>query len=475
MKKRGKPISPKVPTKLGGATDAYSNPIANIGFGTASKVNAGYYVADRISLDYQRLLFMYRGSWIVRAVVDTFAEDMLKDFPEIVSQIEPEEIDGLNRVVDQTLTLPKLVEACKWGRLFGGALAIIMLKGSDQYSLEKPLKIEDVLPDTYRGLIVVDRWSGVSPSMDLITDLDNPAEYGLPVYYDVTTEVGTTFRVHHSRVLRFTGRDLPIFEKQIQTYWGMSELEAVVEELKRRDYTASSIADLVSRSQVLVFKEPMLAQLLAGVNVTEQQYNDYVSRMSAVSQSIATNGILTLSEEGELQSHTYSFGGLAEIYNAFLLDISGACQIPVSRLYGRTITGLGQSGEGDLQVYYDTIEQKRKRELRPIFNKLLPVICMSTWGMVPDDLNYKFPPVRTMSNNERADLADKQSKPIIDAYNAGIIGRKTALQEYAQMSDSTGSFSNITDDMINSAEEEPQAMGESLLGEPGEEKQEPEK
>ena len=117
---------------------------------------------------------------------------------------------------------------------------------------------------------MVDRWSGVSPSSQLISDLDNPSEYGLPEFYDVTTEVNQNFRVHHSRCLRFTGRDLPLFERQIQTYWGMSEVECMLEDLKRRDFAAAGIADLISRANVMVVQNEMMAQLLSGVGLTQQ-------------------------------------------------------------------------------------------------------------------------------------------------------------------------------------------------------------
>ena len=296
----------------------------------------------------------------------------------------------------------------------------------------------------------------MNPSAELISDLDNPGEYGLPKFYEITTEVNQNFRVHHSRVLRFTGRDLPLFEKQIQTYWGMSEVEAVYQELQRRDLIVSGIADLVSRAHVMVMKEPMLAQMLSGVGLSQQMYVDYVTRLRAVSESISTNGILALSENGELQTQSYSFSGLSDIEQNMMMNVAGAAGYPVSKLFGRTVTGLGQTGEGDLQNYYDAIDQKRKRELRPIFDKLVPVMCMSQWGEVPEDLDFRFAPVRTVNDKERFDLAQTHTEPIIEAFNAGLIGRQTALRELKQGSDAHGLFTNITDAQIAAADDDVQ-------------------
>lgn len=426
----------------------YTNPLAGLGFGTPDPVNGGRRVDYRVSLDYQTLLNNWRGSWIVRAVVEAVPEDMLKSFPNLSCDLTPEEISKFDRVVDKTLTLDRLLEGLKWGRLFGGALAVIILAGESQKDLSKPLKLEDVGLNSYRGMIVLDRWSGVSPSGELNDDISDPDCYGLPKWYDVTTETSQNFTVHHTRCLRFVGRSLPLFEKQIQTYWGLSEVEAIYEDLQRRDYSAAAIANLIARANVMVIKEPMLAQMLSGVGLTQQQLQDHLMRVQAVSQSIGTNGLLTLGQDAEFFNSTYSFGGLSEVYQSFMLDVSGACGIPVSRLYGRTITGLGQSGEGDLQVYYDNIDVRRKRELRPILDKLISIICMSTFGEVPDDLDFTFPSIRSVTDDERASLADKTTKSIIDAYNADLLTKKEARSEMKQQADIIGLFTNITDEAV---------------------------
>ena len=93
------------------------------------------------------------------------------------------------------------------------------------------------------------------------------------------------------------------------------------------------------------------------------------------------------------------------MYESFMLDIAGACEIPVTRLFGRSPAGFNATGESDLTNYYDSIEEKQEAYLAPILDKLLPVIALSTWGMVPDDLDYEFNPLRKADPKENADLA----------------------------------------------------------------------
>lgn len=433
-----------------GVADMYANPRSNTGWGSTSQVNFGEYVPYRISLDYLQLLYAYRGSWIIRAVVDTIPEDMLKTWPKLLCDITPQERQAFERVVQETMSLQKMIENLKWGRLFGGSLAIIILSGEHQKDLSQPLVLEDVDLDSYRGLIVVDRWSGCNPSSDLVSNIDNPAEYGLPVHYEVTTEVNQNFKVHHSRVIRATGRDLPLFEKQIQTYWGMSEVEAGWQELQRTDAIKAGIADLVARANVLVVQEPMLAQMLSGVGLTQQQLQDYLLRMSAVSESITTNGVMALSEGSELFAHSYTFAGLRDIHDASMENVSGAFGMPMCKL-GRPNSGLGNTGEGELQIYEDSLTQKREHQVRPGFEKLMKIIAQSTWGRVPDDFDFRFAPIRTPTAKERAELGKSQIDPVVSLYDKGLRSAKKTLMELQRLSDENGLNVTISQEEIDAA------------------------
>jgi hypothetical protein len=88
---------------------------------------------------------------------------------------------------------------------------------------------------------------------------------------------------------------------------------------------------------------------------------------------------------------------------------------------------------------------------------------MSEWGEVPDDLDFKFPSVRVLTEEEKADMAEKGSAPVLAAYNAGVTGKKTTLKELRQLSDTSEIFSNITDEAIDQASDE-QEFGNELEG-----------
>ena len=70
-------------------------------------------------------------------------------------------------------------------------------------------------------------------------------------------------RVHHSRVLRFIGRELPYMEMQRESFWGASELEHIWDELQKRSATSANIAQLVFQANITTLKMSDFGESLA--------------------------------------------------------------------------------------------------------------------------------------------------------------------------------------------------------------------
>jgi phage-related protein (TIGR01555 family) len=154
------------------------------------------------------------------------------------------------------------------------------------------------------------------------------------------------------------------------------------------------------------------------------------------------------------ETKQYTFAGLSDVYEMFMLDVSGASEIPVTRLFGRSPAGMNATGESDMQNYYDSIEEKQEAYLKPIIDDLLPILCMSEFGSIPDDLDFEFEPVRRPSEEEKKTIATQTTSAVETMFNAGIISQKIALKELRDSSRATGMWNNITDEDIEKADSE---------------------
>lgn len=431
------------------ANDAFSNPLARTGYGTPNLMEGTAYPLTRLTNNYQLINSLYRNNWIIRRVVDTIPEDMVRNWIRIKTQLPPEQLDRLDQMWRVRRLQEQILHGLKWGRLYGGALGLMLIAGHEDI-LEEPLDYDLIMPGALKGIMIVDRWTGAYPSEELVEDI-NDVEFGKPKYYLVTLENGNVMRIHHSRVLRFTGRELPYWEKLAEVYWGMSEVEVVYEELKKRDNVSFSIANLVFLANLRVLKLQDVDQLLAVGD--SQAKKDLYNVLTEQNHLWSNQGMMVVGDTESVETRQFTFTGLNDIYESFMMDVAGAAQIPVTRLFGRSPSGMDATGESDLQHYYEVVEQAQVAYLSPVLNKLLPVMCMSEFGAIPDDLDYEYNPVAKPTDAEIAELVDKKTTSIINVFNAGLIPQKTALQELRQMSEGTGMFSNITDEQIDAADE----------------------
>ena len=424
------------------ALDGYSNAAAFLGE-DSELLSSGTFRRSNLTADTELLTAAYRESWLVKRIIDMPCEDMTRAWYSLSTGVRSEAIHELNRLEARHNVKQEIANAIRWARLYGGSLALMVTRG-DEDALEEPLDTDLLMPGCFQGLLVLDRAAGISPSIELVGDLDDP-DFGLPEYYTVEIELDgkrQSVRMHHSRVLRFVGRELPQREMERENYWGASELEHIWDELMKRSATSANIAQLVFQANLTTLKISSFGEILAiGTDAQKKKVLDAIAQENRMRTSY---GIQVLSKDDAMETHSYSFSGLSDVYELFMMDMAGAAEIPATKLFGRSPQGMNSTGEADLRNYYEMIAQLQERMLRPALEKLLPVMAVSCWGYVPEDLEIVFQPVMTTSAMDRAELASKLSESVISAFTAGLITRDEAVDELASRGVNLGVWTKLT-------------------------------
>ena len=422
------------------ALDGYSNAAAFLG-DDSTLLSAGTFQRSGLTSQTELLTTTYRVSWLAKRIIDMPSEDMTRAWYTLSTSLPQSALMDLHRLEARHSVKQEITNAIRWGRLYGGALALMVIRGEED-KLDQPLDLELLIPECFQGLLVLDRAQGIEPSPELVSDLDDP-DFGLPMYYTVELDLGEprVVKIHHSRVLRFVGRELPFSETVRENYWGASELEHIWEELQKRSAASANIAQLIFQANITTLKMGDLGEHVA--------YGSEETR-SALMQALANEnrlrtsyGLQVMSSDDSIENHAYTFGGLSDIYESFMMDMAGAAEIPATKLFGRSPQGLNATGEADLRNYYDLIAQMQERHLRPALEKLLPVMAISCWGYVPEDLEIVFEPVMTTSPAERAELVQKLSSDVIEAYKAGLLTREQALEELKSRGEELGVYTKV--------------------------------
>lgn len=440
-------------TKNFATGDSFQNFAARTGYGAGSMQDASHYGFDFKSRNRVEMEAVYRSSWIAGQVIDVYAQDMTKSGIEIHSGMPPDQIEKLQKALIRRDVWKGLSDTIQWARLYGGAIAVILIDGQDTAT---PLNVQTIAKGQFKGLLPLDRWVAYPSLGDLVTEYGH--DFGKPKFYDVTSDAMALkgMRIHHSRVIRMDGVELPYWQRIAENGWGQSVLERLWDRLIAFDSATQGAAQLIYKAHLRTIRVDKLREIIAtGGAVMEA----LAKQFDMIRQYQSNEGLTLLDKDDEFQTSTYTFSGLSDMMLQFGQQLSGATGIPLVRLFGQSPAGLNSSGDSDIRTYYDNIDQQRERCLRYGVTKLLDIMCRSELGIEPDDsLDFEFMPLWQMSSEQKATVAKSTTESIVSAFEAQIVDRHTALKELRQSSQITGVWSNITDEDIKDAENDPPPM-----------------
>ena len=452
--------------------DGFDNFVSRLGLNNDNALSAGTYRYNLVTRNRVLLEMAYRGSWIVGSIVDSIPEDMTRAGIDITTSESDEKIPDLLAAMSRLQIWQSFCTNKKWGRLYGGSVGIIQIEGQ---KLDTPLNLDTIAKDQFQGIVVFDRWQ-LNPVLSPL--IDSGPEMGLPKYYEIinnpmagdpTIGMGAgIIRVHHTRCIRSIGYLLPYYQAITEMMWGESILERLWDRLIAFDNATMSSASLIDRANLRTVRIEGLRELIAAGG---EAYEGLLKFFETMRLMQVNEGLTLLDKLDEFASTAYSFAGLSDMLLQFGQQLSGASEIPLTRLFGQAPAGLGDTGDSVLRTYYDSINAKQESEFRGPMEVVLKVLWRSTFGApAPKDLQFKFTPLWQQTPSDKANNSKTVAETITGAFEAGLIDKETAVKELRDSSADTGVFSNITDEDIEEAAAEPPPMPEDAPPMPGEEK-----
>lgn len=458
-------------------TDSFQNAAARLGVarGNDNLISQGSYTFDPITRNRVLLEAMYRSSWVVRRVVGVVAEDMTKAGVDFRGEAPPEDLKKVRSRLTRSGSWRTLTQGLKWGRLYGGAVSMMLIRGQDP---QTPLRVETVAPGAFQGLRTYDRWQ-LAPIPGEVVQEPGP-EQGQPVFYRVVPYGGNNaspegqFVVHHSRLIRHEGDDLPVWQRQTEQGWGMSVIEPIYDRLISFDSTTMGAAQLVFRAHLRTLK---IANWKKNLALGGDQAEGALAEIDFVRRFQQLEGITVLDATSDLSAQSYNFAGLDSVLTQMGAQIAGGAGIPQVKIFGQSPGGFS-SGDADLQSYHDDINSSQEHDLRLGLSRLFQVVYWSECGHAPPpDFDFDFAALAGMSEDEKAGLAQSRGTTVMNAFTSQVIKKSTTLKELQAIGAETGTFASITDDDVKQAEEEEEqakvaaqqqaALAAAGLGTPG--------
>lgn len=401
--------------------DSLTNLVSRMGT-DRDKASSSFYGVPL--LDDSQLLNAYRGAWLPRKIVDIPAFDSVRAWREW--QAEGDQIEKIEAEEKRLNVRGKVLEARIKARLWGGAAVHI---GTGDPNLAEPLNLDHVGLAGIRHLTVLSRRQLAAGEIE--RDVESEF-YGRPKAYTLTSGDKVQVEIHPSRLVIFSGNPQPDIDLvgAAESAWGDSVLLAVMDAIKQADGTSANIASLVFEAKVDIVRIPDFMANLGN----EAYRTKLLERYTLAATAKGINGTLLLDKEEEYETKTTSFATLPDVLDRFLQIVSGAADIPATRLLGQSPAGMNATGESDLRNYYDRLTAMQELEMTPAMARLDEALIRSALGSRPPEIYYDWAPLWALSDKEKADVF--KTKADAARMIAGTGGASPSLLPIEALSDS---------------------------------------
>lgn len=422
--------------------DGLVNLVANLGTNRDKAVHTQYCAP---TLTASEAVNAYRSAWLPRKIVDIPALDSLRNWrgweadETQISAIEAEE---------KRLNLKgKLLDCYTKARLFGGAAIYI---GIGDANPMEPLNPERIQKGGIRHLNVLTRRILAAGQVERNAESPN---FGLPASYQLSGGQNVV-DIHPSRLIILKGAEVPDAELAADTVgWGDSVLTAIFDAIRQADGTAANIASVVFEAKVDVISIPNFMASMQDPDFEAQM----LARLQLAAMAKGINGCLILDKEETYEQKVPTLTGLTDILMNFMQIVSGAADIPVTRLLGQSPAGFSATGESDIRNYYDRIRSGQELVLGPAMEIFDECLIRSALGARPKEVFYNWNSLWQTSQKETADIGKTTADTIKTISDTGLIPEEVMTKVAVNMLAESGVAPGLEAEM---ADYKPPAEGE---------------
>lgn len=405
---------------------AYVNFVSNLNTGR-DKASHGHFAKETSLTDYDYEA-VYQD-WVAKKIINRPVLDMLRQ-GWYFTGLDDVQIQKINDEVVRLCLVERLYKLFTLSRLHG--VSYLLFGIADGLPLDQPFDAAKLRQGGLQFVTVLKKSKVQRLTQQYIPLEDSAGEPEQPMYYSVSNGNGVQTKVHHSRMICVKQND----EME-------SLLLSIYYTLRNFVSTNASAASLVHEAKVDVIRMPDLMSNMIN------RAKDTMERFGAAALMKSINGMLVLDKEEEYESKSYSFGGLPELMREFAQQTAGAADMPYTILFGQSPSGMNATGEHDTRNYYDKISTDQTWVLRPILNRIFPILFRSLFGVIPTGFNFVFNSLWQMDVKTRSEVEKNNTERDVRYLEKGIVTEAMIAKQLQQ----DGTYDFIDDEYVQLLEE----------------------
>lgn len=339
---------------------------------------------------------------------------------------------------DELDVAANMAEGACWGRVFGGA--VTWIGANDGRAPEAPLDESAIASVEF--LHTFDRRDVMIESY--YADPRHP-KFRRPMTYRIRPRaamvgdvLGAGAVVHESRCVVWGGQPTTDSRRLELAGWDDSVIQRCWDALKQvgEDYGAKSL--LLGRISQAIYKVKRLYDMVAGKNEEVLR-----RRMALLDASRSRARAILLDTEEDFLNVAQPMAGVDTLIDRAILRLASAADMPVTVLMGQSPAGSDATGESDLELWSQRVEEWQSQELRRRHERITRLMMLAkdgpTGGVEPEQWRISYRPTRSPRPKELAEVRKLTADTYAVAIEKGLANAaEIAVQAFAPGSATLG-------------------------------------
>lgn len=324
---------------------------------------------------------------------EILAKEMTRKWGKVISVNKQDKTEKIKNIEDEFQRLgvqEKFRHAFETDNRFGQSHIYIDL-GTKGDELKTPLAIEaKVGKGSLKAIRVIEPIWVYPNQYDAVNPL-SPSFYKPQSWYVLGAEI------HSSRLLHFCSRPVPDILKPAYMFGGVALTQLLKPYVDNWLRTRQSVSDITHN-----FSTPVL---LTDMGQTMQPGGaEALALRGEVYNTGRDNlGLFIIDKNKEdFKNVAAPISGLDKLQAQAQEQMASVAGIPLVKWFGITPSGLNASSDGEVRVFYDTIESEQENQGTPTIRRLLEIVQMSLFGVVDPDIGWVWEPLWSLDEEKKA-------------------------------------------------------------------------
>lgn len=400
--------------------DGWQNIMTNLGIEGKDARIASQFVLRKAAIGRETYSAMYQQDAIFARIVDAIPEHLVRRWVRLTvfgTEMKPgaagprrapakdDSARAMMTALKELGVREAIKEANRLDRLDGGSAIIIGAKDnkapSEELDLASVQKIE--------FLNVLTRYE-IYPGPRNRNPMS--PNFRKPDYYTTTPALESgeaqNRRIHHSRVIRWTGIRTTERTDEERDGWGLPVVERVYESLRQYGtaygYVEALCKDLVQAVMTIKGLNHLVAH--------DEENGTVIKRLALIGLVASAFNAVVLDEDEKYERRTQPLNGIPEILVKFMDKLAADAEMPLSILFGQAPTGLSTDDKSGRTTFYDSISNKFDSKARPALERIITILwaCKEgpTKGQIPE--SWEVEPLPLMAPTDEEDAKTRYTR-----------------------------------------------------------------